>query len=87
MSRAVLKIICIVSGVLVIVFGILTVHTAMQMLQTVVNVGVIGSSGAPTIQFVLQSTAKTPVFSAAIVALFLFVGTGLGLIFSRKNKV
>lgn len=86
MSKSVLKIICIVSGVLFVILGILTVHTAMQMLQTVVSVGVIGSSGAPTIEFVLQRTAKTPVFSAAIVAFFLFIGTGLGLIFSRKNK-
>lgn len=76
MSRSVLKIVCIVSGILFVVFSIFTVYSAMLIFKTIAGAGIIGGAGAPTMAYVLQKVMKSPVFYAARVALSLFVGSG-----------
>ena len=84
MSRTILKIICIVSGVLCVVFGVVTFLSVAAGLERVnTSGGIIGGTSAPTVEFLLQTS---PTFYAAIVTLILFAGTGLMLIFCKKSK-
>lgn len=87
MYRSALKIICIVSGILFVIFGIFVAFSVAQFFDMAKNnasIGIIGGADAPTIMFWLQKVARSPVFCAGIVTLCVFIGTGLGLIFSKK---
>ena len=88
MRRSVLKITCLVSGILFAVLSGLFIASAVrafERLQTA-SIGIIGGADGPTALFLLQKVAATPVVSAAIVTFLIFAGTGLFLIFSRKPK-
>ena len=86
MSRSVLKVVCIVSGILFVILGFFTVCSAMRIFRAIAEAGIIGGAGMPTMAYALQRVARSPVCSAAIAALFLFIGTGLALIFRRKPE-
>ena len=83
MSRTIIKIICIVSGVLFVALGAVTFYSVSAELNSIITNGIIGGAGAPTVEFLLQTS---PTFYAAIVALLLFTGAGLMLILRRKTK-
>lgn len=84
MNRSVLKIICIVSGILFALLSVLTVYSVIAGLNRINAAGgIIGGAGAHAVKFLLQDT---PSFHAAIVAFLAFIGTGLGLIFGKKAK-
>jgi hypothetical protein len=88
-SRLVLKIICLVSGVLFLVFGTITVCSIVNMCNAVASlpqVSIIGGANSPTMQFFIGKMFRSPVFGAAVLALVLFAGTGLALVFGRKKK-
>lgn len=84
MSRKILKITHIVSGVLFVFFSVFTAISVAAGLERVnTSGGIIGGAGAPTVEYLLQNSLS---FCAAIVVLFLFAGTGLALIFCKTKK-
>lgn len=89
MRRSVLKVICIISGILFVVLSISAVVSVVQVLAAAGDAGgtgIIGGADAPTLEYILQTAAKSPAFYAAIAFLFLCAGTGLALILRRKPK-
>jgi Na+-transporting methylmalonyl-CoA/oxaloacetate decarboxylase beta subunit len=88
MSRSILKIICIVSGILFITLTIFTIVSITQAFQAAdaASIGIIGGADAPTALFLLQKLTRTPICSTAGMAFLLFIGTGLALIFTKKKN-
>jgi Na+-transporting methylmalonyl-CoA/oxaloacetate decarboxylase beta subunit len=89
MKYSVIKIICIVSGVLFAVLAIALVILAVQMRTTVnpASVGIIGGADGPTAIFLTQKLLRTPVFRGMFWSFLAFVGTGLALIVMKKKRV
>lgn len=88
MRRSVLKIACIVSGIVFAIHSIFLIILAMQMLNVVgssAQTSIIGGAGAPTLAVMLQMITRTPMFYGAVLSFLLFVGTGLTLII-KKSK-
>ena len=87
MSRSALKVICIVSGILFVVLGIFTVVSVALILGTATaSVGIIGGADAPTLNFQLNKIMHTPAFQAFAVAFLACAGTGIDLLFTKKEK-
>ena len=89
MSKSVLKVICLASGVLFLVFGTIMVCSIVNMRNAVASypqVSIIGGANAPTMQYLLGQVLRSPVFAATVLALLLFAGTGLTLIFGKNKK-
>lgn len=88
MNRSVLKILCVVSGILFAILGIIVVISAVQVSKTVdaASIGIIGGAGMPTAVFLLQKVMRSPVFCTKIAAFLLFSGTGLALLLTKKPK-
>ena len=83
MSRKIIKTICMVSGILFVVFVALTILSVTTDLQRInQNGGIIGGADALTVKFLVQ---KSPWYDAAIVAVLAFAATGLILIFRKKK--
>ena len=80
MKRIILKLCCILSGILFLVFAIIAAFSVNQTLSRVS--GIIGGAGTPTLRFALQQAA-TPIFYA-VLFFFLSLGTGLALVLGRK---
>ena len=84
MNRTVIKILCIVSGILFVIFTALTILSVTTELKQInQRGGIIGGADAHTVTFLVQKTAW---FDAAILAVLAFAATGLMLIFGRKQK-
>ena len=88
MHRTVLKILCMVSGILFAALAVILVISAMQVSKTANAAGmsIIGGADAPTAAFLLQKGMGAPAFCITIADFLLFVGTGLALLFTRKPK-
>ena len=84
MSRTILKTICIVSGILFVLFFVLTLLSVTAELEQInTSGGIIGGADAPTVEFLLQNSS---VYYFAIPALLMLVITGVSLIFGKKLK-
>ena len=88
MNRTVLKILCIVSGILFALFTAVLVICAVQAFKAVdaASIGIIGGADGPTAIFITQKVITTPLCYTGISAFLLFVVTGLMLLFGRKPK-
>ena len=88
MNRTVLKILCIVSGIVFATLAIILVISAVQASKTVDagSIGIIGGADGPTAIFLTQEAINTPLFYTVISTFLLFVGTGLTLLIGRKAK-
>ena len=87
MPRTVLKILCIVSGLLFLVLGIsLIVSIAVNpgSAGTAGSIGIIGGADAPTVEFLVRKALRSPACCIAMVSFFVFIATGLGLIFGKE---
>lgn len=86
MNRTVLKILCIVSGILFATLTMLLIITAVQAFKTVdaTSIGIIGGADGPTAIFLTQKVMTTPLCYAVISTFLLFSGTGLTLLFIKK---
>ena len=84
MSRTILKTICIVSGILFVLFFVLTLLSVTAELERInTSGGIIGGADAPTVEFLLQNSS---VCYLAILTLLMLVITGVSLIFGKKLK-
>lgn len=86
MRRSVLKIICIVSGILFVILSILVISSIAQAFEEMSTVSIIGGASTPTMGFFLRKVLGSPVFYAAMAAFLLFAGTGLALIFCKRPQ-
>ena len=88
MNKRVLKIICIVSGIVFAALAVLVILAAVQFYKTVpvASVGIIGGADGPTAIFLTQRLMATPVFIAMRVAFLAFVGTGIAWLITGKTK-
>ena len=88
MNRTVLKILCIVSGILFAVFTAVLVICAVQASKAVdaASIGIIGGADGPTAIFITQKAITTPLFYTVISTFLLFIGTGLTLLLGKKPK-
>ena len=88
MNRTVLKILCIVSGIVFAILAIILVISAMQASKTVdaASIGIIGGADGPTAIFLIQKVMNTPLYYTVISAFLLFSGTGLALLLGKKPK-
>ena len=88
MNKRVLKIICIVSGIVFAALAVLLILAAVQFSRTVnaASVGIIGGADGPTAIFLTQRLMATPVFIAMRVAFLAFVGTGIAWLITGKTK-
>lgn len=84
MPKKLLKIACIVFGILFVLFSVLTAVSVVSEMERVnTSGGIIGGADAPTAEFLLHNS---PLYYAALVALALFIVAGILLIFSSKRK-
>ena len=79
MVRPVLKVICILSGILTAGLGVYIAAAAVPLPGQ--STGIIGGADWPTLLLLLQAS---PVWPAVVCALLVFAGTGVALLFSRK---
>ena len=88
MNKRVLKIICIVSGIVFAALAVLLIISAVQVYKTVpaAGVGIIGGADGPTAIFLTQRLMATPVFLAMGAAFLAFVGTGIAWLITGKTK-
>lgn len=88
MNRSVLKILCIVSGIVFAILAIILVISAVQAFKTVdaASIGIIGGADGPTAIFLTQKAITTPLCYTVISAFLLFTGTGLALLLGKKSK-
>lgn len=88
MNRSVLKILCIVSGIVFAALAIILVIFVVQTSKTVdaASIGIIGGADGPTAIFLTGKVITTPLCYILISALLLFSGTGLALLLGKKTK-
>lgn len=88
MIRTVLKVLCIVSGILFSILSIFLIISAVQVFHTAntASVGIIGGADGPTAIFLAGRIMRTPVFCTMVAAFLSFGGTGLALLFTKKSK-
>ena len=84
MNRSALKIICILSGILLVILSILGILAFERAIETVRGISIIGGADFSLVLLFLHD--DMPVFYAAFVALVMFVGTGLALVFGKKTR-
>lgn len=87
MKRNILKILCLVFGVVFAVLAIALVISAVQM-RTAANaasVGIIGGADGPTAIFLTQKLLRTPVFRGMFWSFLAFIGMGLAMIITQKK--
>ena len=88
MNKKVLKIICIISGIVFVTLVVLLIISAVQFSKTVpaASVGIIGGADGPTAIFLTQRIMFSPIFMTMGTAFLVFVGTGIAWLVGRRKN-
>lgn len=88
MNKKVLKIICIVSGIVFVTLAALLIVSAVQLSKTVpaASVGIIGGADGPTAIFLTQRFMFSPIFMTMGAAFLTFIGTGIAWLVARRSN-